>query len=88
MARLAGVQIEGKPKSKVLEPRQCPRCGTIAGPTHQWCPVCGLELTEEAREKVMVATEQAELLPEFAAMKKQIKDLQNQIIAMQANGSA
>lgn len=88
MARLAGVQIEGKPKSKVLEPRQCPRCGTIAGPTHQWCPVCALELTEEARQKVLVATEQAELLPEFAAMKKQIKDLQNQIIAMQANGSA
>jgi site-specific recombinase XerD len=88
MARLAHVQIEEKPRSKVLEPRQCPRCGTIAGPTHQWCPVCGLELTPEAREKVKVATEQAELLPEFTAMKKQIEDLQKQIISMQAKGSA
>jgi len=87
MARLAGVQIEVKPRSKVLEPRQCPRCGHINPPTLQWCNVCALELTEEAREKVKIATEQAEQLPEFAMMQKQIKDLQDQIVAMQ-KGSA
>jgi integrase/recombinase XerD len=87
MARLAGVQIDDKPRSKVLEPRQCPRCGTIAGPTQQWCPVCSCALTPEAAEKVKMATQQAEQLPEFAMMQKQIKDLQEQIIAMQ-KGSA
>jgi site-specific recombinase XerD len=87
MARLAGVQIDDKPRSKVLEPRQCPRCGTIAGPTQQWCPVCSCALTPEAAEKVKTATLQAEQLPEFAMMQKQIKDLQDQIIAMQ-KGSA
>ena len=40
-------------------------------------------MTEEARERVKAATEQAEQLPEFAMMQKQIKDLQYQIIAMQ-----
>jgi len=82
MARIAGVQIEEKPRSKALEPRQCPRCGMINGPTLQWCSVCSLELTEEARQKVKTATEQAELLPEFQTLQQQIKDLQAEIIAM------
>ena len=54
----------------------------LCSPTQQWC-ICGQAMTEEAREKVKVATEQAEQLPEFAMMQKQIKDLQDQIIAMQ-----
>jgi site-specific recombinase XerD len=86
MARLAGVPIEGKKRSKVLEPRQCPHCGAFCSPTQQWC-VCGQAMSEEAREKVKVATQQAEQLPEFAMMQKQIKDLQDQIVAMQ-RGSA
>ena len=83
MARIAGIQIEEKPRSKALEPRQCPRCGMINGPTLQWCSVCSLELTEGAREKVRVATEQAELLPEYDLLKKQIADLQSQIMQLQ-----
>jgi integrase/recombinase XerD len=89
MARVAGVQIEERPRSKVLEPRQCPHCGEINGPTRRWCVKCETALTEEDREKVKVATEQAEMLPEFQTLQQQIKDLQDQIIQMQkAKGSA
>jgi site-specific recombinase XerD len=82
MARLAGVQIDEKPRSKILEPRQCPRCGTIAGPTQEWCPVCSLELTPEARERIKTATQQAELLPEYQILVKQMEAMQQEIIAL------
>jgi predicted amidophosphoribosyltransferase len=88
MARLAGVQIDAKPRSKILEPRQCPRCGTIAGPTQQWCPVCAIELTPEARQKIKVATEQAELLPEYKMILEKMETMQAEIIALKTAQSA
>ena len=88
-ARLAGVQIDAKPRSKILEPRQCPRCGTIAGPTQQWCPVCSIGLTPEANQKVKVATEQAELLPEYKMLLEKVDAMQAEIISLKmAQGSA
>jgi len=88
MARLAGVQIEEIPRSKVLEPRQCPRCGHINPPTLQWCAVCCIELTEEARQKVKTATEQAELLPEYKILMQRVEEMQLEIIALKGKGSA
>ena len=32
-----------------IEPRQCASCSTINGPTSNFCSVCGIPLTEEAR---------------------------------------
>jgi integrase len=84
MARIAGVQIEDTTRSKVLEPRQCPRCGMINGPTLEWCSVCGLELTAEAREKVKIATEQAEALPEYKMLLQRMEEMQKEIIALKA----
>jgi integrase len=92
-ARIANVQIDDKPKSTVLEPRQCPHCGTVAAPTQTWCPACGTALTGEARDKLKSATEQAETLPWFKEIEtkwqKQLEDMQNQIIQLQkGKGSA
>ncbi|OPY36753.1 MAG: putative tyrosine recombinase XerC-like protein [Methanoregula sp. PtaU1.Bin051] len=81
MARLAGVTINAKPRTKALDPRQCPQCGMINGPTLNWCAACGFELTAEARDKVRIAAQQAELWPEFQVMKEQIAELQKQLIA-------
>jgi integrase len=89
MARLAGVQIEDAPRSKVLEPRQCPRCGTINGPTRKWCVTCEMGLTEEAIQKVKTATEQAELLPEYKTLMQRMEEMQREIIALKSvKGSA
>ncbi|MCK9593402.1 MAG: hypothetical protein M0Q91_15460, partial [Methanoregula sp.] len=64
-----------------LEPRQCPRCFTVNGPTLSFCGNCGLELTEEAIDKVNQAKQQAELLPEYAALLDKFK---TELLVMQA----
>jgi site-specific recombinase XerD len=45
---------------KVLNPRQCPACYTINGPTHNFCGKCGAGLTEEARKILDVKTQAIE----------------------------
>ncbi|MCX6690999.1 MAG: site-specific integrase [Methanoregula sp.] len=87
IAEKAGVAPkEELSRSKALEPRQCPRCYTVNGPTLSFCGNCGLELTEEAMDKVKQAKQQAELLPEYAALLDKFK---TELIAMQqAKGSA
>ena len=88
-ARVAGVEIDDTPKSRVLEPRQCPHCGTVAAPTQTWCPACGTALTKEAQDKIKVATEQAEQLPEFKVLLQRMEEMQKEIIALKtAKGSA
>ncbi|HPD75723.1 MAG TPA: tyrosine-type recombinase/integrase [Methanoregulaceae archaeon] len=82
MARVAGVEMGERTKSKILEPRQCPHCGEINGPTRRWCVKCETALTEEDRERVKTVMEQAELLPEFKHLQQQVKDLQDQLIAV------
>ncbi len=64
-AEKAGIVIGDQKKQSVMEPRQCPRCYTINGPTHMFCGTCGLELTEEAVNRVRQIKEQAELQPEY-----------------------
>jgi len=69
IAEKAGVIATGMhKKSTALEPRQCPRCFTVNGPTQLFCGTCGLELTEEAINKVKQAKEQGELQPEYQAL--------------------
>lgn len=52
MAGLAGVDApeEGR-GSTALEPRQCPRCHRVWGPTIDYCGACGCELTEKATDE-------------------------------------
>ena len=67
-----------KEAAECLEPRQCPRCYTVNGPTQNFCGECGLELTKQAVEDVKIAEQQAELTPEYQALYDKImRDLQN-----------
>ncbi len=82
VAEKAGVTPKDElSRSKALEPRQCPRCFTVNGPTLSFCGNCGLELTEEAIDKVNQAKQQAELLPEYAALLDKFK---TELLVMQA----
>jgi len=67
IAEKAGI-VSKEQKSKALEPRQCPRCFTVNGPTIRFCGTCGFELTEEAANTVVQTKEQAELQPEYRAL--------------------
>jgi hypothetical protein len=80
IAEKAGVAPKEQ-RSKSLESRQCPRCFTVNGPTLQFCGTCGLELTEEAMDKVKQSKEQAELQPEYQAMFDRFKA---ELLQMQA----
>lgn len=72
VAEKAGVS-QKEHRSKILESRQCPRCYTVNGPTLQFCGTCGLELTEDAINKVKLAKEQGELQPEYQALLQKFK---------------
>jgi len=48
IAQLYGVVTPEAETSDALEPRQCPRCFSVWGPTLQHCGVCGAPLTKEA----------------------------------------
>jgi len=67
IAEKAGI-VPKEQRSKTLEPRQCPRCFTVNGPTLGFCGTCGFELTKEAMEKVKQSKGQAELQPEYRAL--------------------
>jgi integrase/recombinase XerD len=79
IASMAGVKPPAaKEAAECLEPRQCPRCYTVNGPTQNFCGECGLELTKQAVEDVKIAEEQAELTPEYQALYDKImRDLKN-----------
>ena len=47
IAKLYGVVTPETETSDALEPRQCPRCFSVWGPTLQHCGVCGAPLTRE-----------------------------------------
>ncbi len=81
IAAMAGVKPPAaKEAAECLEPKQCPRCYTIAGPTTNFCPKCGLGLTLKAVEDVKVAEQQAELTPEFQALYDKImRDLRAEL---------
>lgn len=58
MLEASGVKTKEKKKKDMLLPRQCPRCDTVNGPTTNFCPACGLHLTEEAlKEKELLEKE-------------------------------
>ena len=80
VAEKTGV-IQKEQKAKTLEPRQCPRCFTVNGPTLRFCGTCGQELTEEAINAVSQAKEQAELQPEYQAILDRVKA---ELVQMQA----
>jgi len=79
IASMAGVKPPAaKEAAECLEPRQCPRCYTVNGPTQNFCGECGLELTMKAVEDVKIAEQQAELTPEYQALYDKImRDLKN-----------
>lgn len=79
IAAMAGVKPPAaKEAAECLEPRQCPRCYTVNGPTQNFCGECGLELTKQAVEDVKIAEQQAELTPEYQALYDKImRDLKN-----------
>ncbi len=79
IASMAGVKPPAaKEAAECLEPRQCPRCYTVNGPTQNFCGECGLELTKQAVEDVKIAEQQAELTPEYQALYDKImRDLKN-----------
>lgn len=43
-----GIRPQDRPQRDRVEPRQCSGCHTISGPTAEYCPTCGLPLSEEA----------------------------------------
>ncbi len=66
-----------KEAAECLEPKQCPRCYTVNGPTVNFCGKCGFQLTLKAVEDVKIAEQQAELTPEYQAIYNKImRDLQ------------
>jgi integrase/recombinase XerD len=79
IAAMAGVKPPAaKEAAECLEPRQCPRCYTVNGPTVNFCGRCGLELTMQAVEDVKLAEDQAELTPEYQALYNRIvRDLRD-----------
>jgi site-specific recombinase XerD len=86
IARMNGITTpDKKKKSESLEPRQCPRCFTVNGPTLSFCGNCGLELTEEAMDKVKQAKEQGELQPEYQVIFDRFKA---ELLQMQAKNQA
>lgn len=85
IAEKAGIVApDSRKKFTSLEPRQCPRCFTVNGPTQGFCGTCGLELTEEAMNKVNQAKEQVELQPEYQALLDKFK---TELLQMQKKGS-
>jgi len=48
IANLYGVSVPETETSDALEPRQCPRCFSVWGPTLQHCGVCGAPLSPQA----------------------------------------
>jgi len=56
IAELYGIsrqeEAEKKKHEKVMEPRQCKKCGFINGPTINFCGQCGAPLTEEGKTEV------------------------------------
>ena len=53
-----GIKVQKARKEKILEPRQCPLCMNINGPTANYCIICGQPLTEEAHQVVQATEEQ------------------------------
>jgi hypothetical protein len=82
VARMNGITpVNIKKRSEILEPRQCPRCFTVNGPTLRFCGMCGQELTEEAMDEMKQAKEQVELQPEYLAILNRVRA---ELVQMQA----
>lgn len=45
----AGITRPIRHKSKALKPQQCSTCGQVLGPSVQFCPTCGTDLSEAGR---------------------------------------
>ena len=70
-----GIATEKPAKEKLLEPRQCPKCFTINGPTQNFCGSCGLPLTDTAADdQNQVMDDLSRLLASFTPT--QLKALQ------------
>ncbi|KQC06934.1 MAG: hypothetical protein APR55_04455 [Methanolinea sp. SDB] len=63
VAHKQGVKTGKTQKEKILEPRQCPKCYTINGPTQNFCGACGLPLTDSAEMQVRELKHVLENLP-------------------------
>jgi len=70
MFELNGIKEPGKAKPEKLEARQCPNCYEISGPLTNFCPKCGNQLTEEAKEITTSAQDAVINHPELKALLK------------------
>ncbi|MBP2145464.1 site-specific recombinase XerD [Methanofollis sp. W23] len=62
-----------------LEPRQCPHCQAVNGPSSNFCSLCGRTLTEEATESMDECVMIAKGSPEYDLLLKQLRsDLNRQ----------
>jgi len=77
LAEKAGISI--KKKTQSLEPKECPFCGELNGPTHQFCSYCGKPITSEARARAEEVLAYARKTPEYQEIEQMIARLiQNQ----------
>ena len=84
-----GITIpEQRKKSDMLEPRQCPVCYTINGPTYNFCSTCGRELTPETAIGKSNAESDIDNDPRFKAwMSKAKAEFQAMLGATGAEGA-
>lgn len=77
IAQLYGVVTPDTETSDALEPRQCPRCFSVWGPTLQHCGVCGAPLTKEAAATIDQMQADVAAYPEVlqAAIDKRIREM-------------
>lgn len=47
-----GVETIEEARRRSVEPRVCPECQTVSPPFHEFCPMCGEPLSEEAQSEV------------------------------------
>ncbi len=79
--RTYGIAQDGtKHRRARLEPRQCPHCQAVNGPSSNFCSTCGQSLTEEATESMEECLTIAKGSQEYDLLLKQLRaDLERKI---------
>ena len=73
--------------AQMLSPRQCKNCGTVNGPTQNYCGVCGEPLTEDAKDQAQRRREELNaLLADDAAVLETLQMIRSLQAEKEARG--
>ena len=91
IADLYGIEREEEGErteaAQMLSPRQCKNCGTVNGPTQNYCGVCGDPLTEDAKDQAQRRREELNaLLADDAAVLETLQMIRSLQAEKEARG--